>query len=212
MATRTVQYVRCSGVSASLRSAWPGAICAFVTLMGAACAGDPAPRDSLQSAEPDQALALEEIVRDLSDAEDKVIALAEALSAEQYDWRPAEGVRSSGEVFMHIASVNYAFPIFTGADAPEAAAMSLDDFFPSIAAYERTAETKEEILSAVRASFQHLRTAVEASSVDLDRELEVFGTPSSVRGFWWVHLGHVHEHLGQLVAYARSNGVAPPWS
>jgi uncharacterized damage-inducible protein DinB len=190
------------------RASWYVTLLTVVACGGeAASSGDTAERDGA-----DQTLALEEIERDLSATESKLLALAETLSEEQYVWRPTDEVRSSGQVFMHIASVNYAFPMFTGVDAPPGIAMSMDELFPSIAAYEATAEGKEEILEAIRSSFAHLRSAVEASSTDLDRELEVLGAPTSVRGFWWVHLGHVHEHLGQLVAYARSMGVAPPWS
>jgi uncharacterized damage-inducible protein DinB len=190
-----------------------GPLCCVVLLAIAACGGESPPADEVPVAEgTGAALALDEIVRDLAAAESKLMSLAEALSEEQYNWRPADGVRSSGEVFMHVASVNYAFPMLTGADVPSGVSMSLEEFFPSIAAYEATAEGKDEILAALRLSFEHLRNAVNTSSTDLDRELDVFGMPSSVRGFWWVHLGHVHEHLGQLIAYARSNGVAPPWS
>lgn len=212
MTRRALHDSPCPGARSASRTGRLLAILVAGSGILASCTGSSPSDDSAPPAEADQGLALEEILRDVSATEEKLVALAEALSTEDFAWRPAEGVRSSGEVFMHIASVNYAFPMFTGVAAPEEAEMSIDDFFPSIAAFQGTARTKDEIVPVLRASFQHVRAAVEDPSSDLDRTLDVFGTPTSVRGFWWAHLGHLHEHLGQLIAYARSNGVAPPWS
>ena len=40
----------------------------------------------------------------------------------------------------------------------------------------------------------------------------MFGNATTHRGVLVTVLSHLHEHLGQSVAYARMNGVVPPWS
>ncbi len=136
----------------------------------------------------------------LADVEDKIIALAEATPADKFAWRPAGDIRSISEVYMHIAGGNYFLATFLGVPAPK---MNGD--------IEKTITTKAGVIAELKRSFDHLRTAANGVS-DLDKPVKMFGKPSSQRGVMVTVLSHLHEHLGQSIAYARMNGVVPPWS
>jgi uncharacterized damage-inducible protein DinB len=132
-----------------------------------------------------------------------ILSLAEAVPAEKYGWRPGEGVRSVGEVYMHIAGGNSFLLTFAGAKAPAG-----ED--PSA---EKTVTDKAQIIDALKKSFAHLRQVLASTSdTDLDKPVKLFGRDSSVRGVFLVVATHEHEHLGQSIAYARMNGIVPPWT
>jgi uncharacterized damage-inducible protein DinB len=139
----------------------------------------------------------------LDDVEEKLVSLAEAVPAEKYGWRPAEGVRSISEVYMHVAGGNYLLPSFIGVDAP--AGISRD--------MEKTVTDKPKVIDAMKQSFDHLRQAtLKISDADLDKKTNLFGREASYREVFLIISNHCHEHLGQSIAYARMNGVVPPWS
>ena len=152
------------------------------------------------------------IAGDLEMAERKLVGLAEAIPEEQWSWRPGEGVRSIGEVFMHVTADNYFFPAMVGVDAPAETGIRGDDFNTAVA-YERRAMNKAQTIEALRASFAHLRSTVAAvSHDDLHASHTFFGNQMTGIQIWLAATTHLHEHLGQSIAYARSVGVAPPWS
>lgn len=154
-----------------------------------------------------------ELLSQLSGVEEKILALADEFTEDQYDWRPAEGVRSGGEVFMHVAAVNFVFPLFAGHEAPASTGLTMENLPTAAPAYENSRKRKAGIRPELRASFDNLRSAIESSSTsDLDREVSVFGQTGTRRMLWIAHIGHLQEHLGQLIAYARMNGVVPPWN
>jgi uncharacterized damage-inducible protein DinB len=162
------------------------------------------------SAKPPAAMSA--MLRDVAMLERKLIGLAEAIPEENFGWRPAEGVRSVGEVMMHVAADNYFIPSFAGTPAPAATGIK-DGDYPSVQAFESRTATKAEALQATRDSFAHLRTIMEAvDDAALAEQLNVFGTTMSGMDLWVMSTTHLHEHLGQMIAYARSNGVVPPWS
>ena len=143
-----------------------------------------------------------EFLTNLADVETKLEQLAGALPAEKYSWRPAEGVRSISEVFTHIAGSNYFLATFLGRKAP--ADMPKD--------IEKITD-RARVIAELSRSFDHVRAAAQAvSDADLDKPVNMFGTASTQRAVLTTVLNHAHEHLGQSVAYARFNGVAPPWS
>lgn len=145
-----------------------------------------------------------EIVRQIEDAEKKLLALAEAVPADKFAWRPAEGVRSVGEVFAHVSGGNYFLPTFWGAKMPE----GLDP-----RSFEKVGSDKAKTVDTLKKSFAHVKQAIAAvPDSDLDRTVKFFGQEGSVRTVILILATHGHEHLGQAIAYARMNGVAPPWS
>lgn len=145
-----------------------------------------------------------EILRQLEDAEKKIMALAEAMPAEKYAWRPAEKIRSTGEVFMHVAGGNYYLPTFWGVKPGE----GID-----ARGFEKDGGDKAKVISTLKASFDHVRKAIQdAPEADLVKQVDMFGSKRSMREAMMIAATHAHEHLGQSIAYARMNGVAPPWS
>lgn len=147
----------------------------------------------------------EEVTRTLSAIEDKLVALAETFDEDQYAWRPAEGVRSVGEVLTHVAAANYFFPSLAGAAIPE----GVDP-----RNMEATITEKEAIIEALQASFDHAEAyAMGVEDAALTDAARWFGdSENTVRGVLLGMTEHSSEHLGQLIAYARMNGVVPPWS
>jgi uncharacterized damage-inducible protein DinB len=144
-----------------------------------------------------------DVIWQLTDLEKKLAALAEAIPQDKYGWRPGPGVRSVSEVYMHIAGGNYLLSSFLGAKMPEGFTRDM----------EKTVTEKAKVIEAVKKSFDHARKAVEATpDSDLDKKVKVFGQELSERMMLIALVSHGHEHLGQSIAYARTNGVAPPWS
>jgi uncharacterized damage-inducible protein DinB len=136
--------------------------------------------------------------------EQRYTRLAEAMPAEKYAWRPGEGVRSVGEVFTHIIAANYGVARALGTAPPN----GLD--FKAITALSTD---KPKVLQALKDSFAHFRNAILAlSDGDADKPQKMFGRQSTLRGSFTMIIGHFGEHLGQSIAYARVNGVVPPWT
>jgi uncharacterized damage-inducible protein DinB len=153
-----------------------------------------------------------DLVKDITQAEEKFVALAKVFNAQQAGWRPAEGVRSVQEVLLHVAADNYFLPAAMGVPAPAATKINATDF-SAITAFEKQQLNQAGTVAAVEASFDHLRTALNGiSEARMNETIKVFGQEFTVRQFMIVTATHMHEHLGQLIAYARMNGVKPPWS
>lgn len=150
--------------------------------------------------------------RDINDVERKVIALANAMPESAYGWRPGEGVRSVGEVFQHVAADNYILPVYMGTAAPAGTAITAD-YATAVAFESRKGLTKAQIVADLQASFRHLHQAINTNTdANIGQNIDWFGNPSSRLTAMVGTVTHLHEHLGQLIAYARANGVKPPWS
>ena len=154
-----------------------------------------------------------EVIGLIDSADEKVTALAGAMNDDQWAWRPTEGVRSTSEVFMHIALANYMMPSMMGAMPPEDFPVTMGPEGPvGMDAYEATTG-RETVMAALDGSFDHVRAALSGISADrMDEEIDFFGNTMTVRGFCIMVATHMHEHLGQLIAYARMNEVLPPWT
>lgn len=150
--------------------------------------------------------------RDLNDLQKKIIDLAGAMPESAYAWRPGTGVRSVGEVLQHVAADNYILPVYMGTPAPAATGISAD--YATAVAYEtRRGLTKAQIIADLEASFGHLHRAITVNTdANITESINWFGTPATRLQGMTGTVGHLHEHLGQLIAYARSNNVKPPWS
>ena len=152
-----------------------------------------------------------DLVGDVSEVEKKFIDLAKAIPAEKYDWRPAAGVRSIGEVLKHVASDNYLIPALLGTAADASTGITTD--YKTAQAYETRKADRAAVMADLEASFAFLRKAMEAqAAADLTKEITVFGRKTTAQETWILTVTHLHEHLGQAIAYARSNNVTPPWS
>jgi uncharacterized damage-inducible protein DinB len=144
-----------------------------------------------------------EYLHQLKDTQSKIVELAEAVPAEKYAWRPEEGVRSIGEVYTHIAGANYLFPSFLGMKTEGAVTGEM----------EKTVTDKAKIIELLTTSFDNLRnTVLNETDAGLDREVVMFGSTVTARTVLMVAMSHLHEHLGQSIAYARTNHIVPPWT
>lgn len=145
-----------------------------------------------------------EFLRQFSSDAGKLVELAEAVPADRYDWRPAEGVASIADAHMHIAYYNYYYPETSlGVDTPSDVDL---EAFDSI-------RDKKAVVDHLIRSLEHVRTAVESmTESDMDATTVLYGGEVTRRAVLLQLLTHMNEHLGQQIAYARSNGVVPPWS
>ncbi|SRR5579871_76466 len=134
----------------------------------------------------------------------QVEALAEKVPADKYAWRPAPGVRSVSEVYMHIAIANYFFLSSVG--VPEAAE-AMKKLTPTT---EKDMTAKADVVKYLKASQDLVRSSYP--NLDLKKKVKFLGKDTTVEGVMLRLVVHVNEHMGQSVAYARVNGVVPPWS
>jgi uncharacterized damage-inducible protein DinB len=145
-----------------------------------------------------------EFLAEIAFYEQRYTRLAEAIPAGKYTWRPAEGVRSIGEVFDHIVAANYGIARAFGTQAPP----GVD--FKAIAA---NANDKTKTVQGLKDSFGHFRQAIPAlNDADAGEAQKMFGRDTTQRGAFIMIMGRMGEHLGQSIAYARMNGVVPPWT
>lgn len=159
-----------------------------------------------------QSTVVTDLVKDVTDVEGKLVALAKAIPADKYGWRPMAGVRSVGEVVMHVASDNYFMPAAAGTAAPAATGVKGNDY-KSAAAYEGRKLSPADAVKEMEASFAFLKKAMQDTpAAKLSAKQKMFGAEFTGQQVWIMTATHLHEHLGQLIAYARSNGVVPPWS
>ena len=144
-----------------------------------------------------------EFLDQLQEVQDKIIGLAEAIPAEKYSWRPMEGVRSVGEVFTHIAGGNYLFPSMVGHKTPKDYRVDLD----------KISSDKEQIINALKKSFEFIDGSMSSvPNADLDKPATMFGKQTTVRDVFFTAATHMHEHMGQMIAYTRMNKIVPPWT
>jgi uncharacterized damage-inducible protein DinB len=152
-----------------------------------------------------------DLLKDVADVEKKVIGLAKAMPEAAYEWRPGPGVRSTAETFKHVAADNYFLPLLMGTTAPAETGITKE--YKTTIAFEKRTMNRDAVIAELEKSFAFLKAAMTAMpDAKLDAPLDVFGEKSTNRGLWISTTTHLHEHLGQLIAYARSNKVTPPWS
>lgn len=141
------------------------------------------------------------MAKNLAATADKVAQLADAIPEETWGWRPMEGVRSVSEAVMHVAGANYFFAMRLGTAPPEGLDMQN---------LEKITD-KAECVEILKDSSAHMVKALD-SVADPSAEMDLFGREGTAEEMMLIAVGHAHEHLGQLIAYARSNEIAPPWS
>jgi uncharacterized damage-inducible protein DinB len=133
----------------------------------------------------------------------QLVALAEATPPEQFSWRPATGVRSVSEVYMHIAIANFYLLSVTGPKMPADLNVNV----------EKTITSKAEVVVWLKRSLEAVKTAHAATiPKGLERKVAITDREATVDGMYLRIIVHANEHVGQLFAYARMTGVVPPWS
>lgn len=145
-----------------------------------------------------------EFLQEMAYYEERYTSLAAAMPAEKYTWRPGEGVRSVGEVYTHIVVANYGVARALGTPPPAG-------FDPK--AITALSGDKTKALQALKESFAHFRGAILAlNDADADKPQKMFNRETTLRGSLMMIDRHWGEHLGQSIAYARIDGVVPPWT
>ena len=156
-----------------------------------------------QSSDPSADEVRAELLGQFNASARKLILLADAMPADSYGWQPAEGVYTVARVYAHITRYNYMYPDQNmGKNAP----MSYETM-------EATLTTKAEVTEALRVSMEYVRTVVEGmSEAELTERTTLYGSDVAKWAVVLQLVTHMNEHLGQAIAYARMNGVVPPWS
>ena len=144
-------------------------------------------------------------IADLDVLQGKFVGLAEAFPQDKYSWRPMEGVRSVSEVLLLAASEGYAFVPTSfggkaGATREEMTAM-------------RTLTDKAKIVEHLNKAFAHAKSELQAMDpAQMTGKRQVMGENRNAIETAFAIGGDLHEHLGQMIAYARTNHIVPPWS
>lgn len=174
-------------------------LAALAPLAAAAQSGSAAAKPAAAAASSFQT----DLVADVDEAMEHLVQLAEAMPADKYGWRPGEGVRSFAEVLGHVAAGYYmgaaslGSPVPAGVDPGKLEAVS----------------DKAAAIASLRAAIDHFKAACKGvSNADLETPVDLFGMKLNKRRVMLLMQGHGHEHTGQAIAYARMNGVVPPWS
>ena len=152
--------------------------------------------------------AVETQIADLEQMRDKFISLAEAFPAETYAWRPMEGVRSVHDVMALMSAECVLFPTMWGFESAEWAGEGFRGEMSRLSEL-----SKDEVIEELRRSFEHLLGLVQGlTSEDRARHVDFFGREVDLGTAIDLMANDMHEHLGQAIAYARTNEIFPPWS
>ncbi|MFL6301142.1 MAG: DinB family protein [Terriglobales bacterium] len=137
--------------------------------------------------------------KDAGTLSEKFTGLARVMSG-KYDWKPGQGVRSVADVFNLIVKENGMLAgVLSGTPTSGPKPAPITD--------------PEKMQEALKASYFNLQKAITGlSDNDLQAPVKLFGKDMTKQGALMLLLNDQHEHLGQSIAYARSNGVVPPWS
>jgi uncharacterized damage-inducible protein DinB len=133
----------------------------------------------------------------------QLLDLAEATPQEKFAWRPAPGVRSTSEVYMHIALANFYLLSVTGPKMPADVKEGM----------ERSVTAKADVINWLKRSLDAVKEAhTSVTPKDLERKVHIVDRDATVDGMYLRIIVHANEHMGQLIAYARMSGITPPWS
>lgn len=167
------------------------------------------PADSVSSGGGAGSVA-SDLLADLSTVETKIVDLATAIPESKYNWQP-DSARSVRRVLLHVAADNYLLPAMLGFTPDPATGITTD--YATGAAFEARNLPKDSVIAELRKSFAFVKQSLQGTSATaMAGPVTMFGQPFTGQSAWILAVTHVHEHLGQLIAYARTNGVKPPWS
>jgi uncharacterized damage-inducible protein DinB len=146
-----------------------------------------------------------EMIANMMDAGNKIQEIAGALPDGKFNWKPSKDVRSAGQVFQHVIASNYLFPALIGKTPP----MSMDEIM------KMDSQTMEpaKVRQMLKESYAWATAAItELPDSELEAEMDFFGNKMTKRAGLLLLCSHSHEHLGQSIAYLRSNNITPPWT
>jgi uncharacterized damage-inducible protein DinB len=161
-----------------------------------------------------------EFLWELEIAERQMTAMAGAIPSERYVWRPHRDARAISEVFVHVAAGNFMLLEAVGGTAPV-------DLYEGVPAQgeerlwglvrrndelEKNIREKGTVIDVLKRSLEAIRKLfAQADDAALDQHLHFFGEQTTVRRVYMRLLAHMHEHMGQMIAYIRINSIDIPW-
>ncbi|HEX7122323.1 MAG TPA: DinB family protein [Gemmatimonadaceae bacterium] len=152
----------------------------------------------------DAAVLRQQLMSHFDMSMNKVIALAEAMPADRYEWKPQADAMPVGHVYAHIANYNFYYPA-SAMNIAAPAGIKLDTL--------EAMRDKAQIVALLKRSAEHVRQSVKAmSDADLNAETRLYGRTVPKWAVLLQLVAHMNEHLGQSIAYARANEIVPPWS
>lgn len=181
-------------------------IATFVLMLGlcSAAMGAPMPQDSaVDHTAPSYDMKGQALV-DLDQVQKKFLALANALPASKFNWRPSADSRSFAELFLHVAGERYGILGMMGATVP-----------PGVKgeAFEKSTTDKAKIIDELNKSWDFAKNAITGmTNADFARPIPKLGPQANAGDVVYILVADAHEHLGQSIAYARVNGIVPPWT
>jgi uncharacterized damage-inducible protein DinB len=141
---------------------------------------------------------------DLDAVQKKFVALATAMPADKLTWRPSPDSRSFAEVFLHVAGERYGIMALMGAEKP--AGFNGKTF-------EKSTTDRTQIVAELNKSWDFTQKAIKGmTNADFAKLLPQLGPQANAGDVVYILVADAHEHLGQSVAYARENGIVPPWT
>ena len=182
----------------------------LVMLLAACKAQDASPPADSPSASGSTNTVATDLLKDLEGVETKLVDLAGAIPENKYNWRP-DTVRSVKRVLLHVAADNYVLPAMLGFPPDPSTGVTSD--YATGVTFEMRDLPKDSVVAELKRSFAFVKQSLQdATPTSMAGPVTMFGQPFTGQSGWILTVTHLHEHLGQLIAYARMNGIKPPWS
>lgn len=141
---------------------------------------------------------------DLDAVQKKFVDLANAVPADKLTWRPSPDSRSFAEVLMHVAGERYGILSLMGAEKPAGYDRKT---------FEKSTTDRAQIVAELNKSYDFAKKAIGGmTNADFAKLLPKLGPQANAGDVVYILVADAHEHLGQAVAYARENGIVPPWT
>src|ERR1700733_7197389 len=141
---------------------------------------------------------------DLQGVNKKCVDLANALPSDKLTWRPSHDTRSFAEVFLHVGGERYGILSMMGANPPTGF---------KAREFEKSTTDKDRIVQDLNQSWDFANKTISGmSNADFAKLLPKLGPQANECDVVYILVADAHEHLGQLIAYARQNGIVPPWT
>jgi uncharacterized damage-inducible protein DinB len=182
--------------------------CALLAAVGASQAATPGAQPAQSGQSEDKTAPSYDMkaqaALDLDGVNKKVISLAQALPQDKFNWRPTPDSRSFAEVFLHVSGERYFILGLMGAVPPA----GFDG-----KTYEKSTTDKAKIVDELNKSGEYTQKTIQGmANADYAKLLPKLGPQANEGDVIYILVADAHEHLGQLVAYARVNGIVPPWT
>jgi hypothetical protein len=180
-------------------------------LLAACKAQDASPPADSSAAAGDGAGSLAaDLLKDLEGVETKLVDLAGAIPENKYNWQP-DSARSVRRVLLHVAADNYVLPAMLGITPDPSTGITSD--YQTGVTFEMRNLPKDSVIAELKKSFAFVKQSLQgATASSMTAPVTMFGQPFTGQSAWILTVTHLHEHLGQMIAYARTNGIKPPWS